>query len=102
LIVQKLDDGKVVINLKKCGKCNQNIIELFKAPIRGSSFEDLLYEIMQDKSNSLKVEFDGFSILCPSCGEAKKDISYLELEEKEVKMLNETPISNIFVTVNPI
>jgi hypothetical protein len=102
LIVQKLDDGKTVINLKKCGKCNQNIIELFKAPIRGSSFEDLLYEIIQDKSNTLKVQFDGFSILCPSCGEAKKDISYLELEEEEVKMLNETPISNIFVTVNPI
>jgi hypothetical protein len=103
LIVEKLKDGKAIINLKPCGVCKEQIIEIIQAPIKDeTSLETVLYKIIQNKSKDLKIKYDSFMISCPNCRDKKEGASYMEVPPEEIEILNETPLSNIYLTVNPI
>jgi hypothetical protein len=100
LILEKTnkEDGLVLLNLRKCGRCN-SIIELFQAPVQGDSYDSLVYEILQDKEKTLKAKFESFTISCPQCREAQEGVTYMKLDEDDIKLMNGTPLSKIWITV---
>lgn len=101
MILQQLeeDDNKLLIPLKKCGRC-RNVIEMFKTPIEGlTSYENAIYEILHNKD--LVIKFEDFLVSCPSCGEQHKDITYIHLGSEDLELLNKTKLTDIWLTVSP-
>ena len=102
-IVEKLKDGKAVINLKPCGVCKEQIVEIIQAPLKDeTSLETVLYKIIQNKDKKLKLNFDSFHISCPTCNDKRENVSFMDLSAEELEVLNNTPVSDIYLTVNPI
>lgn len=98
MILKQLNN-EVILPLKKCGKCKDNVIEMFKTPVQNmTSYENLIYEILHNKD--LVVKFEDFLISCPSCGETHKDITHIQLDQEDIELLNKTPLSNIWLTVS--
>lgn len=100
MLLEKQDDN-VLLNLKKCGKCS-NIIELFEVPIEGSSYDSMLYQVLQDKDKSMKVKFQEFKVMCPRCRDAQEGITFIKLGEDDLSLLNDTPLSQVYVTISNV
>lgn len=105
LLLEKLSDGRLIINLRQCGKCRQNLIELFQLTLPGQiSYESLLFDIYQDKNKNMKINYDGFKIMCPSCKDEdkNKNITWIQASEEDLKVLNGTSLSQTWVTRDDI
>lgn len=106
LQMEKLDNGnKLMIYLRRCGKCQYNLIEEFVIPVgEECSSDELLMKMAQDKKGDpkLKVKFNGFKVQCPTCGSEKENITYLEMTPEQVELLSNTPIENIFLSRDDI
>jgi protein-arginine kinase activator protein McsA len=91
-------NNEVTFSIRRCKGCKDGIIEMFKMNIDDKgSFENLLFLIMQDKD--LKVDFKDLKVVCPNCDERMKDITFMQFTEKDLKLLNETPLSNVWVSM---
>lgn len=100
MLLTKVNDD-VILKIRKCMRCRENIIEMFKMQIKDQpSFETLLTDIIRDKN--IKLEFDELKIVCPTCSDIMKGITYLELEEKDLELLNKTPLKNVWITLENI
>lgn len=108
LVVEQLSedkeyDGRILINLKMCGKCRENIMELFRIPMaeeEGMTFENLLVKIHEDdnsKKKDLKVKFEDFMVMCPSCKDKEEDITFEKIKKEDLDLLNNTPLSKIWL-----
>ena len=106
LVVEQLSEDKeysrVLINLKMCVKCRENIMELFRIPMaeEGMTFEDLLIKIHEDdnsKKKDLKVKFEDFMVMCPSCKDKEEDITFEKIKKEDLDLLNNTPLSKIWL-----
>jgi protein-arginine kinase activator protein McsA len=92
-------EGVHTFPLKICGKCKENVIEMFKTQIKDlSSYENMFFQILNDPN--LKVEFDSMKVVCPQCDEAKKGLTYIEMEEDDLKELNKAHLKDIWITVH--
>jgi hypothetical protein len=71
---------------------------MFKMQIKDQpSFETLLTDIIRDKN--IKLEFDELKIVCPSCGDTMKGITFLEMDKQDLELLNKTPLKNIWIAM---
>ena len=74
-------------------------MELFRIPMKEEmSFEDLLYKIHGDNKKDLKVTFADFMVMCSACKDLEEDITSEKLSEKDLELLNNTPLSKVWLT----
>lgn len=101
-MLKVLSDGSVLIYLKKCAKCRQEMTELFKIPMKEeTNYVDLIMKIIRDnKDKILKVDFDEFVAMCPSCKEEKEDITFIKASPEELETLNQTPLAKMWLTTD--
>lgn len=63
-----------------------------------SGYENTLFQILQNKD--FKLQFADLKIVCPICDERMKDVTYLQLTEDDIKLLNQTPLSDVWVSIS--
>ena len=104
--ITKLSNDRIAINIRKCGLCT-NLIEGTMYSIQEAndepitSLDDLLYKVIQDKKErTLKVTFNKFVMHCMKHGTLMPGSTSMEFTEEELKILNNTPLSKIFLSFN--
>jgi hypothetical protein len=98
VLLNKLGDGTVTFSIKRCGGCREGVIEMFKMNVADIGYENMIFSIMQNKD--LKIKFEELKIVCPNCDEKMKDVTYLQLTEDDIKLLNDTPLSKVWVSLS--
>lgn len=92
-------DKAYTFPLKVCGKCKENVIEMFKTQIKElTSYENLFFQVMNDPG--LKIEFESMKVVCPQCDEYKKDLTYIEFEQEDLDELNKANLKDIWIYAN--
>lgn len=82
-----------------CGRCRVQIMEMFRMPMAEEmSFEDLLLKIHQDKKKDLKVKFEDFMVMCPSCKDKDDGITSERMNKDDLELLNNTPLAKVWLT----
>ncbi len=97
-MLSKLDNGKLVLALRKCGKCN-NYIELMEHGVTGmaSTHGELLYSIMND--DNLKLNLEQFICMCPVHRKDVEGSTFYRFDEDELKLMSDTKLDDIWMTL---
>lgn len=100
-MIQALPDGRLVINLKLCGKCRQNLTDLFRLPTANiTSLEESYLKL--DTEKDLKMKFEEFIASCPRCKETHEDITFLKMNQQELDLIANTNIDKILISRSDI